>query len=63
MFEVCPRFPRMASCWSTSKLGNTMENFANLLQADKLERLGETLTSAYGQAPDRNLLVDLGQFW
>jgi hypothetical protein len=28
-----------------------------------LERLGETLTSAYGQAPDRNLLVDLGQFW
>lgn len=28
-----------------------------------MENLGETLTSAYGQAPDRNLLVDLGQFW
>jgi hypothetical protein len=28
-----------------------------------LERLRETLTSAYGQTPDRNLLIDLGQFW
>lgn len=53
----------MASCWTIGKCVPITGTFSNLNQADKLERLGETLTSAFGQAPDRNLLVDLGKFW
>ncbi|KAH8596170.1 hypothetical protein B0O99DRAFT_124949 [Bisporella sp. PMI_857] len=31
--------------------------------ASKLERLRETVVSAYGTDPSRGLLIDLGQFW
>lgn len=54
-----------------------MHNFANCLRfirgfeewphvmrmAEKLERLRETVSSAYGIDPNRGLLIDLGQFW
>ena len=54
-----------------------MDNFAKCLKfvqgfvewphvirmADKLERLHQTVSSAYKNDPNRGLLIDLGQFW
>jgi hypothetical protein len=40
-----------------------VHNISDVSQAEKLEKLRDTVSSAYGIDPTRGLLIDLGQFW